>query len=150
MLTEDLKTASRHSFNKEQYEAHVERISAHTLENFRHIAKQYALFHIGFFALGFLELLGLMLFFAFLTQSAIFAFTLASIFFTGFTYFVLLFYPAGKKAPAVRGSNKKPIYRRVLRAIAKRKPRAFCQDPLFVPAFFLAPAPRIHFLSDLT
>lgn len=94
MLTEALKTVAP---NKGQYEAHVESASAHALESFRHIAKQYALFHIGFFALGFLELLGLMLFFTFLTQSAIFAFTLASIFFTGFTYFVLLFYLQAKK-----------------------------------------------------
>ncbi len=101
MLSEDIlpktKTPSRSSFDKQGFEEQIERLSLLSLESFKHIARQYALFHIVFFALGLLELFAFILFFSFLTQSAIFAFTIAGLFFTGFAYFVLLFYFQAKK-----------------------------------------------------
>ena len=68
-----------------------------TLDNFKQVTKQYALFHICFFSLAFLELVVFVLFFSFLTQTTLFAFSLAALFLTGFTYFVLLFYFQAKK-----------------------------------------------------
>jgi tetratricopeptide (TPR) repeat protein len=68
-----------------------------TLENFKQVTKQYALFHICFFSLAFLELVAFVLFFSFFTQTTLFAFSLATLFLTGFTYFVLLFYFQAKK-----------------------------------------------------
>ncbi|MBS0621011.1 MAG: hypothetical protein JSS61_06095 [Verrucomicrobia bacterium] len=67
------------------------------LSEFKYITRQYALFHIGFFALAILELLAFVLFFSFFTQTTIFAFSLAGLFLTAFTYFVLLFYLQAKK-----------------------------------------------------
>jgi len=67
------------------------------LEDFKQVTRQYALFHITFFSIGVLELVAFVLFFSFLTKTTIFAFSLAGLFLTGFTYFVLLFYFQAKK-----------------------------------------------------
>lgn len=75
----------------------LENLCKVTLENFKHVTKQYALFHICFFSLAFLELVAFVLFFSFFTQTTLFAFSLATLFLTGFTYFVLLFYFQAKK-----------------------------------------------------
>lgn len=72
-------------------------LSAATILSFKQVTKAYALFHILFFSIACLELAALILFFAVLTQSTIFAFTLAGLLFTSFTYFVLLFYFQAKK-----------------------------------------------------
>src|SRR5579862_2533272 len=102
MLSEDTLLKAPHAaahapFNKQLFEEHIDRLSAFSLDAFKQIARQYALFHITFFSLGLLELFAFVLFFSFLTQSAVFAFTLAGLFFTGFAYFVLLFYFQAKK-----------------------------------------------------
>lgn len=76
----------------------IETLSEQSLEAFKQIVRNYAFFHILFFLLGLLELFGLILFFSFLTRSALFAFTIAGLFFTGFAYFVLLFYFQAKKS----------------------------------------------------
>jgi tetratricopeptide (TPR) repeat protein len=89
--------SARLSFNKQLFEGHTLSTSGQILEAFKQIARQYALFHIAFFSIGLLELFAFVLFFSFLTQSAIFAFTIAALFFTGFAYFVLLFYFQAKK-----------------------------------------------------
>lgn len=68
-----------------------------TLEDFKHLTRQYALFHISFFSAIFLELTAFVLFFSFLTQTTTLAFSLAALFFTAFTYFILLFYLQAKK-----------------------------------------------------
>lgn len=68
-----------------------------TLEDFKQITRQYALFHISFFSAIFLELTAFVLFFSFLTQTTTLAFSLAALFFTAFTYFILLFYLQAKK-----------------------------------------------------
>ena len=90
--------AANASFNKHLFEEHIENLSANTLDAFKQIARQYALFHIAFFSIGLIELLSFVLFFSFFARSAIFAFTLAGLFFTGFAYFVLLYYFQAKKS----------------------------------------------------
>jgi len=75
----------------------MERFSSECLDEFKQVTKQYALFHITFFSIGVLELAAFVLFFSFLTKTTIFAFSLAGLFLTVFTYFVLLFYFQAKK-----------------------------------------------------
>jgi len=67
------------------------------LEDFKQVTRQYAIFHILFFSIAVIELAAFVLFFSFLTKTTIFAFSLAGLFLTGFTYFVLLFYFQAKK-----------------------------------------------------
>ncbi len=67
------------------------------LDQFRQITRAYALFHITFFLIGFVELFLFLFFFSFFAKSSMLAFSLAAIFLTGFSYFVLLFYFQAKK-----------------------------------------------------
>ncbi len=67
------------------------------LDEFKRICKSYTLFHAGFCALAVIEVFAFLLFFSFFTQSSILAFSLAALFLTGFSYFVLLFYFQAKK-----------------------------------------------------
>ncbi len=85
------------SFNKQHFQEHLEHMCATSLETFRQITRQYALFHICFFVIALLEFFAFVLFFSFLTKSTLFAFTIAGLFFTGFAYCVLLFYFQAKK-----------------------------------------------------
>ncbi len=97
MLTSDTSTSNRFVFNTQLFAEQVERISKTTLNSFKQITLQYSLFQIAFFALGVVELFAFVLFFSYLTKSTIFAFSIAGLFFTGFAYFVLLFYFQAKK-----------------------------------------------------
>jgi tetratricopeptide (TPR) repeat protein len=84
-------------FSKSQFDEQIDRFSNGALEDFKQVTRQYALFHITFFSIAVLELASFDLFFSFLTKTTIFAFSLAGLFLTGFTYFVLLFYFQAKK-----------------------------------------------------
>ena len=75
----------------------IDPISLPALYTFRKITRFHALFHIGFFILGVIELFAFVLFFSFFTKSTILAFTLAGIFLTLFSYFILSFYLQAKK-----------------------------------------------------
>lgn len=75
----------------------VDHFCKQALENFKQITRQYALFHIIFFSIAVLELAAFILFFSFFVKTTIFAFSLAGLFLTGFTYFVLLFYFQAQK-----------------------------------------------------
>lgn len=71
---------------------------AHTAAHeFFSLMRSYAIFRIAFFCIAALECMGFLIFFPLLTQSAIFAFTLAALFLTLFSYFVLRFYFDAKK-----------------------------------------------------
>ncbi|HEY2810192.1 MAG TPA: hypothetical protein VGJ00_02225 [Rhabdochlamydiaceae bacterium] len=86
-----------HTFDKALFEKHVQTFAAPAVDVFKQITRHYALFHISFFLIGLIELFAFILFFSFFTRSAIFAVTIAGLFFTGFAYFVLLFYFQAKK-----------------------------------------------------
>jgi hypothetical protein len=75
----------------------IQQHCAKALEQFKKITKSYVLFHMLFFGLAFLEVLSFLIFFSFLTKSALLAFSLAGLFLTAFSYFVLLFYFQAKK-----------------------------------------------------
>jgi len=68
-----------------------------SLAKFKQITKNYSLFHYVFLIIAFLELFCLFLFFSFFAQSSYLALSLGALFFTGFSYCVLLFYFQGKK-----------------------------------------------------
>lgn len=75
-------------------------LKAHTEEflcKFRSLTRFYALFHIAFLSVGFLQVLSMLLFFSFLTKSTWSALAIAALFLTAFSYFVLHFYFQAKK-----------------------------------------------------
>lgn len=84
-------------FNTALFDEQIDHLCDEALGDFKQVTRQYALFHITFFSLAVLELIALILFFSFLTKTTIFAFTLAGLFLTGFSYFVLLLYFQAKK-----------------------------------------------------
>jgi tetratricopeptide (TPR) repeat protein len=84
-------------FSRAPFDERIDRSCSEALEDFKQVTRQYALFHITFFSIAVLELAAFVLFFSFLTKTTIFAFSLAGLFLTGFTYFVLLFYFQAKK-----------------------------------------------------
>jgi hypothetical protein len=78
-------------------------------ECFKTITRQYAFFHIVFFIITIIELCILVLFFTFLTKPAVLAFTLAGIFLTTFSYFMLHFYFQAKKPQQIQDMHKQFI-----------------------------------------
>jgi hypothetical protein len=96
--TEDFLKINSHShFKRSPLDEQIDQFCNEALEDFKQVTRQYALFHITFFSIAVLELVAFVLFFSFLTKTTIFAFSLAGLFLTGFTYFVLLFYFQAKK-----------------------------------------------------
>src|SRR5581483_11266039 len=85
------------TFSKSQFDEKSNHFCAEALDDFKQVTRQYALFHITFFCIGILELAAFTLFFSFFTKTTLFAFSLAGIFLSIFTYFVLLFYFQAKK-----------------------------------------------------
>lgn len=68
-----------------------------TLQGFDRQIRRFALFNLIFLAIGFSECFLLLFFFTFLAQSALFAFTLAVVFLTFFSYFILRLYVQAQK-----------------------------------------------------
>lgn len=91
MSAPESTTFSSHSFSA--LNQHIET----TFASFKKITRKHALFHTVFFLVAFLELITLSLFFPFFTQTTLFAFTLAALFFTTFSYLLLRFYFQAKK-----------------------------------------------------
>ncbi|HSW86072.1 MAG TPA: hypothetical protein VLG49_01075 [Rhabdochlamydiaceae bacterium] len=83
--------------NAAHFEEQVRNHCKTSLEKFESITRYYALFHILFFSAFTVELLSFLLFFSFFAKSSLLAFSLAIIFLTVFSYFVLLFYFQAKK-----------------------------------------------------
>ncbi len=94
---EPLRINPQAHFHRSTFDERIDQFCNEALEDFKQVTRQYALFHITFFSIAVLELAAFILFFSFFTKATIFAFSLAGLFFTGFTYFVLLFYFQAKK-----------------------------------------------------
>jgi tetratricopeptide (TPR) repeat protein len=90
-------TTLANSFNKAHFDEQTDHFCKEALGDFKQVTKGYALFHITFFSIGILELAAFVLFFSFFTKTTMLAFSLAGIFLSLFTYFVLLFYLQAKK-----------------------------------------------------
>lgn len=84
-------------FNSALFEEKAAKHADQTVLQFRKITRFYALFHIGYFIAGGIEVLTLLLFFPFFAKSSLLAFSFGLIFLTGFSYFVLRFYFQAKK-----------------------------------------------------
>jgi tetratricopeptide (TPR) repeat protein len=67
------------------------------IEGFKKVTRYYSLFHFGFLTLALFEILFFFFSLSFSMKSSMLALSLALIFFTGFAYFVLLFYFQAKK-----------------------------------------------------
>jgi hypothetical protein len=93
----DIETKPHLKFNAALFEEQVHRHCAQALDKFGSITRYYALFHILFFSALLVELLSFLLFFPFFAKSSILAFSLAIIFLTSFSYFVMVFYFQAKK-----------------------------------------------------
>jgi tetratricopeptide (TPR) repeat protein len=88
---------STRSFASSQFEQKIQILAQQFFEKFKKHTRFYALFHIGFISFASVQLISFLLFFSFLSRSAILAFGLALFFLTVFSYFVLLFFFQAKK-----------------------------------------------------
>lgn len=85
------------TFGTKTFEENLPGYCESSLGDFKRISRFYTLFHTGFFTLVAGEIVAFLLFFSFFTKSSMLAFSLAALFLTGFSYFVLLFYYQAKK-----------------------------------------------------
>lgn len=90
-------TSSRSVFSENSFAEAVDSFCLSFLSSFKSISRGYLLFHTFFFCLAIGELFALIFFFPFFTHSSILAFTVAALFLTLFSYFILLFYFQEKK-----------------------------------------------------
>ncbi len=100
MLTSDIFQQTRKNpaaAYRSSFESQVGNLIGNTVDYFRRITRSYAVFNMSFLAFGFVEILGLILFFPFFAKSSLVAFSLGAIFLTGFAYFILRFYLEAKK-----------------------------------------------------
>ena len=74
------------------FPSHSDELFQAAFGKFHQILRKYVLFNAGFFLLAVLEVFCLALGFSFLARSSILAFSLALVFLTGFSYFVLRLY----------------------------------------------------------
>lgn len=87
----------RIAFDKHTYHEQISRLWGPAFHRFNRLIKSYIFFHFIFLAIGIGELAFFLAFFAFMSQSAVLAFTLAVFFLTIFSYFVLRLYFQAKK-----------------------------------------------------
>src|ERR1700722_3653256 len=78
-------------------ESHADGVVSSILPQFEGILKSYLLFNVLFLSMGFLELILFISFFLFLAKSFILAISLALVFLTFFSYFILRVYFQTKK-----------------------------------------------------
>lgn len=79
------------------YSQPIQMIINDTSEQFERMIKSFSLFNIVFLGIAFSEFFLLVMFFTFLAQSALLAFTLAIVFLTFFSYFILKMYIEAQK-----------------------------------------------------
>jgi tetratricopeptide (TPR) repeat protein len=99
MATQEAQTIkkSQFIFSTALFEEQTARYAKQAVIHFRRLTRGYALFHMGYLVLGIIELFALLLFFPLFLKSSLIAFTLAALFLTAFSYFVLRFYFEAKK-----------------------------------------------------
>lgn len=92
-----MSTIADSVFDKQQYHEQISTLWEPALRKLNRLIRNHVLLNIAFLLIGSSELLLFLSFFAFFSQSAILAFTLAFFFMTLFTYFVLRLYLQAKK-----------------------------------------------------
>lgn len=91
------KNQKQFAFDASSFEPKVAQLAQALVLKFRSVTKFYTLFHIAFLGAAFVEVVSILLFFSFFSQSTWAAISLATVFLTFFSYFVLLFYFQAKK-----------------------------------------------------
>lgn len=102
-------TTTQNKLADRELHAEIAKLCLEYQEYFKTTTRQYAFFHIAFFLIAMIELCALVLFFTFLTKPSIIAFTLAGIFLTSFSYFMLHFYFQAKKPQQMQDMHKQFI-----------------------------------------
>lgn len=97
MTSSRIEGESYFQFNNLQYNESINRIIHPIIPQFEQMMKSYVIFNMVFLSLGAIEFVLMVSFFAFLAQSAILAFSLALLFLTFFSYFILKVYYQTKK-----------------------------------------------------
>lgn len=87
----------RFIFNLSLFEEQIGHLVEKADFHFTKITRGYAFFQLSFFVFGLVEVLSFLLFFSFFGKSSLIAFSVAAIFLTAFSYFVLRFYFQAKK-----------------------------------------------------
>lgn len=85
------------ALDKDHYAEQVKHLLPPILQRLDRISKAYMLFNMLFAVLGTIQLLFVILFFTHLTHSSTLAFSLALLFLTGFSYFILRLYLNARK-----------------------------------------------------
>jgi tetratricopeptide (TPR) repeat protein len=96
-LLSQVKEQTRFSSEAALFEKQIDDLCVKFKKQFKKITQFYVLFHLGFFVLGILEFFSFLFFFSFFTKSTALSLSLAALFMTAFSYFVLLFYFDAKK-----------------------------------------------------
>jgi tetratricopeptide (TPR) repeat protein len=92
-----MSTVANAVFDKQHYHEQISTLWAPSLRKLNRQIRIYVILNIAFLLIGCVEILLFLSFFAFFSQSAILAFTLAFFFMTLFSYFVLKLYLQAKK-----------------------------------------------------
>jgi tetratricopeptide (TPR) repeat protein len=107
------KQTNRFAFSS-LFEEKMEQLAAQAVAQFKKIVRYYALFHLLFCLAMAGQVLAFLLFISFFSKSWLLAVSLGSIFLTGFSYSVLLFYFQAKKPEQF--SELKDIYLNALKS----------------------------------
>lgn len=97
MSSSRIEGESYFQLNNLLYNDHINKIIDPILPQFERMMKSYVIFNMVFLSLGTIEFLLMLSFFTFLTQSAVLAISLAFVFLTFFSYFILKVYYQTKK-----------------------------------------------------
>lgn len=97
MTSSKLEGESCFQLNNLLYNDHINNIIDPILPQFERMMRSYVIFNMLFLSLGTIEFLLMISFFTFLTQSAILAISLALVFLTFFSYFILKVYYQTKR-----------------------------------------------------
>lgn len=97
MTTSRIEGEGYFHLNNFFYNDQINKIIDPLLPQFKRMIKSYVAFNMLFLAIGFIEFVLMIVFFTILAQSSILAFSLALVFLTFFSYFVLRIYLQSKK-----------------------------------------------------
>jgi tetratricopeptide (TPR) repeat protein len=92
-----MSTPIENVLDKQYYHTHISRLWDPCMQKLNRLMRSYVIFNLIFLAIGAFEVALFLAFFAFLSQSAVLAFTVAIFFMTLFSYFVLKLYIQAKK-----------------------------------------------------
>lgn len=99
----ELAQADYAHFDKDRYKEQISAVITPTLERFARIIKRYVAVHMTFLGVAAIELVALVIFFTFLAKSSMLAASLAAVFLTLFSYFMVRLYLNARKPEQLLG-----------------------------------------------